>query len=94
MDIKRFPLDSIKIHRSCIKDIPHDRDNAAITQGIIAMAHALQLKVIAKGVETREQLDFLSANGCHEFQGYYFRKPQAAEDFARLVGESPGLPAA
>jgi EAL domain-containing protein (putative c-di-GMP-specific phosphodiesterase class I) len=45
-------------------------------------------------VETRDQLDFLTEHGCHEFQGYYFRKPQSAEDFARLVRESPGLPAA
>ena len=92
--IRGFPFDSIKIDRSFIKDIPHDPDDVATAQGIIAMAHAMQLNVIAEGVETREQLEFLRAHGCDEFQGYYFRKPQPAEDFARLVGESPGLPAA
>ena len=72
VSIKRFPFDCIKIDRSFIKDIPHDPDDVAITQAIIAMAHSLRLKVIAEGVETREQLDFLTEHGCHEFQGYYF----------------------
>jgi len=88
VSIKRFPFDCIKIDRSFIKDIPHDPDDVAITQAIIAMAHSLRLKVIAEGVETREQLDFLMEHGCHEFQGYYFRKPQPAEDFTRLLREN------
>jgi diguanylate cyclase (GGDEF)-like protein/PAS domain S-box-containing protein len=92
--IKRFPFDSMKIDRSFIKDIPHNADDVAITQLIIAMAHTLRLKVIAEGVETREQLDFLTEHGCHEFQGYYFRKPQSAEDFSRLVRNGAGQAAA
>jgi diguanylate cyclase (GGDEF)-like protein/PAS domain S-box-containing protein len=88
VSIKRFPFDCIKIDRSFIKDIPQDPDDVAITQAIIAMAHSLRLKVIAEGVETREQLDFLTEHGCHEFQGHYFRKPQPAEDFSRLLREN------
>jgi sensor c-di-GMP phosphodiesterase-like protein len=73
--IKRFPFDCIKIDRSFIKDIPQDPDDVAITQAIIAMAHSLRLKVIAEGVETQEQLDFLTEHGCHEFRALF---PQAA----------------
>ncbi len=94
VSIKRFPFDCIKIDRSFIKDIPQDADDVAITQAIIAMAHSLRLKVIAEGVETREQLDFLIEHGCHEFQGYYFRKPQPAEDFTRLLRDNAELLAA
>jgi diguanylate cyclase (GGDEF)-like protein/PAS domain S-box-containing protein len=88
VSIKRFPFDCIKIDRSFIKDIPHDPDDVAITQAIIAMAHSLRLKVIAEGVETREQLDFLTELGCHEFQGYYFKKPQPADELSRLLREN------
>jgi diguanylate cyclase (GGDEF)-like protein/PAS domain S-box-containing protein len=90
VSLKRFPFDCIKIDRSFIKDIPQDPDDVAITQAIIAMAHSLRLKVIAEGVETREQLDFLSEHGCHEYQGYYFRRPQPAEDFNKLLRDNAG----
>src|SRR5882724_6275873 len=92
--IKRFPFDCIKIDRSFIKDIPQDPDDVAITQAIIAMAHSLRLKVIAEGVETQEQLDFLTEHGCHEFQGYFFRKPQPAEDFSKLLRDNNASTAA
>jgi len=88
--IKRFPFDCIKIDRSFIKDIPQDPDDVAITQAIIAMAHSLRLKVIAEGVETQEQLDFLTEHGCHEFQGYFCRRPQPAEDFSKLLRDNAG----
>jgi len=94
VSLKRFPFDCIKIDRSFIKDIPHDPDDVAITQAIIAMAHSLRLKVVAEGVETREQLDFLTELGCHEFQGYYFKKPQPADDFSKLLRENAGAGAA
>ena len=83
--LKRFPLDSVKIDRSFIQDIPGDSDDAAITQAIIAMAHSLRLGVIAEGVETREQLDFLRANGCDEMQGYHFSRPLPEDEFLRLL---------
>jgi EAL domain-containing protein (putative c-di-GMP-specific phosphodiesterase class I) len=52
------------------------------------MAHSLRLKVIAEGVETQEQLDFLTEHGCHEYQGYFFRRPQPAEDFSKLLRDN------
>jgi len=83
--LKRFPIDSLKIDRSFIKDLPLDSEDAAITQAIIVMAHSLGLKVIAEGVETEDQAGFLRAHGCDEAQGYYFSKPVPAHEFARLV---------
>src|SRR6185436_319484 len=73
--LKRFPLDSVKIDRSFIQDLPRDSDDAGITQAIIAMAHSLRLAAIAEGVETAEQLEFLRSNGCDEMQGYLFCRP-------------------
>src|SRR5206468_12256256 len=92
--LKRFSVDYLKIDRSFIADIPADRGDAAITQAIIAMAHSLELKVIAEGVETQAQYDFLVAQGCDEYQGYFFSKPvpeaQARELLqARAPGEAP-----
>jgi EAL domain-containing protein (putative c-di-GMP-specific phosphodiesterase class I) len=86
--LKRFPIDSVKIDRSFIQDIPGDADDAAITRAIIAMAHSLRLKVIAEGVETAEQLRFLREHGCDEMQGYYFSKPLPEGEFLRLLRDS------
>ncbi len=83
--LKRFPIDSLKIDRSFIRDLPGDGDDAAITRAIIAMAHGLRLTVIAEGVETAGQLDFLRDNGCDEMQGYHFSKPVPARELGRLV---------
>ncbi|MEK6245829.1 MAG: EAL domain-containing protein [Pseudomonadota bacterium] len=83
--LKRFPLDSVKIDRSFIQDIPGDGDDAAITQAIIAMAHSLRLGVIAEGVETGEQLHFLRLHGCNEMQGYLFSRPLPEDQFLRLL---------
>jgi EAL domain-containing protein (putative c-di-GMP-specific phosphodiesterase class I) len=83
--LKRFPLDHIKIDRSFIKDIPEDNDDATITRTIIAMAHNLRLKVIAEGVETKAQLDFLREHGCDEIQGYYFSRPLPGSEFTALL---------
>lgn len=92
--LKRFPIDSLKVDRSFIKDLPLDAEDAAITKAIIVMAHNLGLKVIAEGVETEEQVEFLLANGCDEAQGYYFSKPVPAHEFASLVlnGAGPKAP--
>jgi len=83
--LKRFPIDTLKIDQSFIRDIPRDADDAAIASAIIAMAHALGIRVIAEGVETQEQLAFLRARRCSGVQGFYFSKPLPAEDVLALL---------
>jgi len=80
--LKRFPLRTLKIDRLFIKDLLTDPDDAAITTAIIAMAHNLKLEVIAEGVETWEQADFLKKNGCDHMQGFFFSEPKMAQDLA------------
>lgn len=83
--LKRLPLNQVKIDRSFVRDIVTDPNDAAIVQTIIAMAGALGLDVVAEGVETDAQLDFLKAQGCHIFQGYLFSMPTPMADFERLL---------
>lgn len=91
--LKRFPIETLKIDQSFVRDIPHDKDDSAIAAAIIAMATALGIKVIAEGVETPEQLAFLCAQKCTAMQGYYFSKPLPAEDFALLLRQGKTLQA-
>jgi EAL domain-containing protein (putative c-di-GMP-specific phosphodiesterase class I) len=77
--IQRFPLDVLKIDRSFVKDLEFNKDNAVICNTIIAMAHNLGLKVIAEGVETQAQFDYLRDHGCDQIQGFFFSKPLPAE---------------
>lgn len=83
--LKSFPMDKLKIDQSFVRDISAGGDSAAIVRAIINLGHSLSLKVIAEGVETIEQLDFLTAHDCNEIQGYYYSKPLKAEDFKRFV---------
>jgi EAL domain-containing protein (putative c-di-GMP-specific phosphodiesterase class I) len=81
--LKRFPIDLLKIDRSFIMDIPSIPDDIAIVSAVIAMAHQLNIKVLAEGVQSIEQRDILQTHRCDELQGYLFAKPLAADDFLR-----------
>ncbi|ALI09791.1 MULTISPECIES: EAL domain-containing protein [Pseudomonas] len=83
--LEQFPLDVIKIDRSCICDTSSVSEDKALTEAIIAMGRTLSLTVVAQGVETKEQADFLRDNACDEFQGFYFNKPVPADQFKLLL---------
>lgn len=85
--LRRFPVDSLKIDRSFIRDVTTDQSGASVVTSVIDIAHNLGLTAVAEGVETREQLDFLTGCGCDMFQGYLFSKPLPAEEFSILLGQ-------
>jgi diguanylate cyclase (GGDEF)-like protein len=86
--LKRFPVDSLKLDRTFVRDLPRDSDDVAITRAIIAMAHALDISVVAEGVERREQLDLLRSEGCDQFQGYLCRAPLEEAELIRFVRQT------
>lgn len=86
--LKRFPFNTLKVDQSFVRDITSEPDSAAIAKTIIAMAHSLRLKVIAEGVETAGQLNYLRIHNCDEIQGFLFSKPIIAEDFSNLLREN------
>ncbi len=86
--LKRFPVNTIKIDKSFVWDITDDPEDAAITSAIISVAHILKLNVVAEGVETKQQLEFLLKNRCDEVQGYLYSRAQTCEDITRLLREN------
>jgi diguanylate cyclase (GGDEF)-like protein len=83
--LRRFPIDVLKIDQSFVSDITHEEDDAAIVRAIISLGHGLRLSVIAEGVETSEQLDFLRDHGCNQAQGYLFSRALPAAEFEALL---------
>ena len=83
--LKRFPIDRLKIDQSFVRDVTSDPDDAAIASAMIAMAHSLQLTVVAEGVETEDQLAFLRGQRCDEMQGFLFSRPVYADAFEELL---------
>jgi len=83
--LKRLPLDKLKIDQSFVRDLPDDLDDAAIANAINAMARSLGFSVIAEGVETTEQADFLRKMGCEEAQGYLYSRPVTSLAFSALL---------
>ncbi len=86
--LKRFPLDVLKIDRSFVRDVTIDTDDAAIVDAILAMSRRLNLDVVAEGVETAEQLEFLKNHDCHRVQGYFLSQPLTFEHFQRYINEN------
>ncbi|BCB28621.1 hypothetical protein SKTS_35070 [Sulfurimicrobium lacus] len=83
--LKRFPIDTLKIDRSFVRDITSNPEDAAITNAVISLAHSLKLSVIAEGVETEAQLEYLRRNQCDQMQGFHFSRPLPPEDFAEML---------
>jgi EAL domain-containing protein (putative c-di-GMP-specific phosphodiesterase class I) len=85
--LKRFPLNTLKIDSSFVRDLLTDRNGAVIVEAIIALAHSLKLEVVAEGVEEPAQLSCLQSLGSDQYQGFLHSKPLAAEAFERLLGQ-------
>ncbi|WP_457747485.1 sensor domain-containing protein [Sulfurimonas sp.] len=83
--LKKLPIDKLKIDQSFIQDLPDDEEDAAITKAVIALAKSLNLKIIAEGVETKEQKNFIVEHGCHNIQGYYYSRPISKEDMEIIL---------
>lgn len=90
--LQRLPFDVVKIDRSFVTDIAHNPGDAAIATAVIGMARHLNLRVVAEGVETEAQLNYLRTNGCDEIQGYYFSPPVPAPEFAAMLRSAKRLP--
>lgn len=89
--LRKFPVDALKIDQSFVRQIEFDGENSVIVKAVIGMARSLKLRVVAEGIESLQQLQFLASHHCDEAQGYYFSKPLPASQFAKLLHE--GVPA-
>jgi len=91
--LKRFPIDCLKIDQSFIRTLDSDANDGTIADSVIALARAMELQVVAEGIEKPEHLQFLQQRGCHEGQGYLFARPLPLAEFEDFVANWPGLPA-
>jgi EAL domain-containing protein (putative c-di-GMP-specific phosphodiesterase class I) len=89
--VKRFPVDRLKIDQCFVRDMTDNPSDAAIVRAMISLGQSLELKVVAEGVETAEQLALLRSEGCDEAQGYYFGKPVPAAQFVAMAGNAAPL---
>ncbi|MDQ3282233.1 MAG: EAL domain-containing protein, partial [Acidobacteriota bacterium] len=92
--LKRFPIDALKIDKGFVLDLPDKFEDAAIVSSVIQLANGLGLRVIAEGVERREQLDFLRDAGCRELQGFFFSHPTSLDEVERMLTAPEVIPAA
>ncbi len=86
--LKKFPVDVLKIDRAFVRDIVPEKSGIAMISAMISLAHALNLQVVAEGVEEEAELNVLREHGCEYVQGYYFSKPLSVEDFTNLIVQS------
>jgi diguanylate cyclase (GGDEF)-like protein len=89
--LKHFDVDALKIDRTFVRDLPHDRGDGAIVTAVVALGHAMGLRVVAEGVETPEQMAIVTQLGCDEMQGFYFSKPLPPEQLERYLRECDGV---
>ena len=89
--LKHLRADKLKVDQQFVRDLPGDKDDAAITRAVIALGKSLGFRIVAEGVETEEQLEFLRNEGCEEAQGYFFSKPLPAAQFEALLKEASGI---
>jgi len=87
--LKRLPLNELKIDKSFVQDVPHDPNDVALVETVLSMAHHLGFEVVAEGVETNEQFEFLAARKCEYFQGYHFHRPQLGSEWLADLNELP-----
>ncbi|HLG72659.1 MAG TPA: EAL domain-containing protein [Chloroflexota bacterium] len=90
--LKRFPLDCLKVDRSFVADVLVDADSAAITEAVIALGHSLKLRVIAEGVETPGQMEYLQRRGCDEVQGFVYAQPMSGPDLIQWLKQQAAGP--
>ena len=88
--LRQFPVNSLKIDQSFIRELGTKEDDLSIVKAIVLLGHSLNMKVVAEGVETKEQYTYLKDNGCDMIQGYYFYKPMPANEIENLISNPPG----